>query len=288
VLALGGAYEEIGDVRQCLFHFERALDLARRLKGPAGIVGALGNRARIHYRLADWDRMWDDTTEALQICREMGATSTLPLILYHLGVPCIFRGRWDDADRYMDEAIEVAGAMQATAIIRWANGFAAQGNILRGNPEQARDRLLPLLDRDGVEEQDVSWFLPVLAWAYLEAGDPERARETARHALRRGKEHGDQIVMADALWVSGRIATHAERWEVAEQFFMEGLALTRGNSFRWAEIRTAFEYGCMQARAGRPTEAFATLQEALTEFRRMRAQPYIERTEKEIARLQGR
>src|SRR5207248_2592483 len=115
-----------------------------------------------------------------------------------------------------------------------ANGFAAQGNILRGNPEQARDRLLPLLDRDEVEEQDVSWFLPILAWAHLEAGNADQARETARHALRRGKEHGDQIVMADALWVSGRIASHEERWDDAEQFFREGLSLTRGNSFRWA------------------------------------------------------
>lgn len=285
VLALGGAYEEIGNVRRCLIHFERALELARRLQGPAWIVGALGSCARIQYRLAEWDQMWDLTLEALQICRRMEATSALPIILYHLGAACVFRGRWDEADRYLDEALQLAGQMQAMSIIRWANGFAAQGDILRGNPERGRDRLLALLDREGLEEPDVTWFLPVLAWAHLEAGDSDQARATARQAIRRGKGYGDKIVLSDALWVSGRIASYEERWEDAEQFLMEGLALTRGNSFRWAELRTTFEYGCMQAGAGKMTLARTTLEGVCGEFRRLQAQPYVERTERELARF---
>lgn len=284
-LHLGGTYEDLGQIRECLAHFERGLEMARQLGRPVWIASSLLNLGRIHYRHGDWDRSDAEMREALDIYRRIGASSSLPAALYALGALSAFRGRWEEHEQAMDEARSRAEAMGDVALVRWIEGFTAQGDILRGRPEVGRDRLVPLRDRGDVEESEVTWFLPVLAWAHLEAGDTDQARSTAADVLRRSRESRNQVALADALWVAGKIATRDRRWEDARALFEEGIALNRETSFYWAEIRTRFEYGLMLLAAGETERGREMVEHSLGAFRDLGTAPYIWRAEQALANI---
>jgi tetratricopeptide (TPR) repeat protein len=285
IMNLGGVYEEIGKIRECLACFQRGLEMSHQLGRPTAVASSLLNLARIHYRHGEWDRSREEMQEALAIFRRTGASSRLPAVLYSIGALSAFRGDWETLDRAMDEARTWVNAMGDVALLRWIEGFAAQGDILRGRPDAARDRLLPLLDRGGVEESEVTWFLPVLAWAYLETGAIDEAEEIVTEVLRRARGSGNQVALADALWVAGKIAAGRRRWDEARQLFEGGIVLNRDNSFYWAEIRTTFEYGLMQVSAGETDGGRELIEGALRSFRRLGAVPYIARAEQALALL---
>lgn len=284
-VSLGGAYEDLGQIRECLVHFERGLEMARQLGRPVWIASSLLNLGRIHYRHGDWDRSYAEMRDALDIYRQIGAASRLPVALYALGALSAFRGRWEEHEQSMNEARSRASAMGDVALVRWVEGFTAQGDILRGQPQVARDRLAPLRDRGDVEESEVTWFLPILAWAYLESGDIDQACSTGADALRRARESRNQVALADALWVAGKIAAHDGGWEEARACFEEGIALNRETSFYWAEVRTTFEYGLMLLAAGEMERGRDLVERSLGVFRELDAVPYIARAEQALSEI---
>ena len=107
---------------------------------------------------------------------------------------------------------EGSGDLQA---LRWAATTMAELDILEGRPEAARARLVPLLDRPGLEECDVTTLLPVLAWAQLELGQVDEAAENVEQALRRARPEEMRLVLVEALRVRALIALRRERWDEA-------------------------------------------------------------------------
>lgn len=71
--------------------------------------------------------------------------------------------------------------------LRGASTTMAEIEILENRPDAARTRLVPLRDRPGLRECDVTMFLPLLAWAYLELGQVDLAAEAVEKALARAR-----------------------------------------------------------------------------------------------------
>jgi len=113
----------------------------------------------------------------------------------------------------------------------------AELEILEGRPEAAHARLIPLLDRPGLQEGDVTALLPVLAWAQLELGQADEAAETVAEALRRGRPEEMRLVLVEALRVQALVALRQEQWHEAALSLDEGLALARSMSYPYAHAR---------------------------------------------------
>jgi exonuclease VII small subunit len=82
-----------------------------------------------------------------------------------------------------------------------------------------------------------------------------------------------------------RILTQQDRWEEALRTLNEAVALGQSSHDPYAEALAHYERGMMHVRKGEGQQARGKLWEARTIFRRLGAQPYIERTEQALAEL---
>ncbi len=162
----------------------------------------------------------------------------------------------------------------------------AEHEILAGRPAAARDRLLSLLDRSGVEERDVTLYvLPVLAWACLEMGDMDQAGRMITEAIRRARAGRYRLRLVDGLRVQALVMHRAGHLAGAEGVLEEGLALARGIAYPYGEGRLLDVSGRLYLDRGEPMAARDRLKSALAIFRRLGAGKDIERTEQVLATL---
>jgi tetratricopeptide (TPR) repeat protein len=126
-----------------------------------------------------------------------------------------------------------------------------------------------------------------MAWAYADTGDLDRAGKTVKRAIDQATELRDRVVLSDALWTAGMVATQQGRWEEAERHFQEGIALTRSIEAAWPQSRTLYHYGLFLATKGEPYQACQAMKEALSIFTRLGSRPYIERAEDQLRALES-
>jgi tetratricopeptide (TPR) repeat protein len=169
--------------------------------------------------------------------------------------------------------------------MRWAQGLLAERDLLLGRPEAARARLVPLLDRPGLEEFFVTRFLPVLAWAHLDLSEMAEAEQVVTQAIRRMHDNHIRLDLPDALRVRAMIALRQEHWPEAEQALEEGLALTRRMPYPYAEAHLLHVYGEMHAQKGEAEPARERLEAALAIFQRLGARKDVERVEQALSTL---
>jgi uncharacterized protein HemY len=215
--------------------------------------------------------------------RQVGVLWAAPYALLYHGQLCLAEGQWDEAARSLEEACaqaERSGDLQA---LRPAAGLLAELKLLTARPEAARARLVPLLDRPGLEETDVTALLPVLAWAHLELGEVAQARDVVERAIRRTRPENLRLVLVDALRVQAMVAARQEQWEEAARAVEEGVALARSMPYPYAEARLMHLAGRLHAQVGKPEAARQRLAAALTIFQRLGARKDIEQVEHDLA-----
>ncbi len=157
---------------------------------------------------------------------------------------------------------------------------------MRAAPQRrATGSLTPLLDREGLQELDVTTLLPLLVRAYLGLGEVDRAAEMATESVSRARAQGHRIALADALWARGMVATRQGQWDEAAQALQEGLDLAHDISYPYAEARTLETYGAMRLAQGETDMARTRLEAALAIFDRLGACKDTKRVEQAIAGL---
>ncbi|MGH2389607.1 MAG: hypothetical protein ACRDIE_15510, partial [Chloroflexota bacterium] len=146
-------------------------------------------------------------------------------------------GEWSAATTSVREALDLTEGGGDLQALRWASGVMAEVDILEGRPAAARARLLPLLDRPGLKECDVTRLLPLLAWAQLDLGEVDLAADAVGQALARAQPEEMRLVLVEALRVRALVARQREQWDVAARSLAEALALARSMPYLYAEAR---------------------------------------------------
>jgi tetratricopeptide (TPR) repeat protein len=189
----------------------------------------------------------------------------------------MWEGAWDAATRDLQEFLAIyerSGDLQA---LRICHGLLAAIDIGMERPAAARARLLPLLDRPGLQEADVTeYVLPNLAWACLELGEVAQAHDLALQAVQRARAEGNLPGLADNLRIQALVAIRQGCWEEARQALDEGLPLARSMPYPYAEARLLHVYGQLLATAGERGLAQERLEAALALFRRLGARKDLE------------
>jgi hypothetical protein len=163
----------------------------------------------------------------------------------------------------------------------------AEVDVLEGRPAAAGARLAPLLDRDGLEDCDVTALLPVLAWAHLEHGQVAQATAVVGQALRRTRPEEMRLVLVEALRVEAMIAICQKRWAAAGHSLEEGVALARSMPYPYAEARLLHVYGRLHLQKGEPEAARERLAAARALFGRLGARTDLDLTEQALTTLPG-
>jgi hypothetical protein len=84
---------------------------------------------------------------------EIGASMVSP---WELGRLRLAKGAWKEASRYLEECTAKAHDTGDLQALRLAQSTLAERDLLQGRPAAAHARLVPLLDRPGMEE----WHVP--------------------------------------------------------------------------------------------------------------------------------
>jgi len=270
--ALGLTWIASGDFEQARLYHEQALEQVER-SDPGGLALTLVALARSHFLLGNWDRAEHLLRRADESARSIGGPGVSGQVQLALGSLCVARGNWEEADRRLTEAAEIAPDRELEQL---AQIWMAEKDLAQGRPEAAAVRLEPYLGRAIPE------LLPVLARAFLEMKDVEKAEALAAQAFGRAASRRRRAELAEALWVQGMVRAGQGRTEEATRLLEGGLSLARSMPYPYLEARILYHWGTMQVEQGERQQAREKLERALLLFRRLGAEPYVERLEEPI------
>jgi tetratricopeptide (TPR) repeat protein len=263
--------------------YDRQLDASERRGDPSIVAISMVFRAGLLFMKGDWSRARADMEQAMTLLRPVGATLWSPYPLIELGRLCLAEGDWPAVASYLQEASTQAERHRDLQALRLASTRLAELDVLEGRADAAIARLVPLLDRPGLEEADVTFFLPVLAWAHLEADDVAQAADAVAQALARMRPENMRAFLVDALRVQAMVAIQQEQWEEAASTLEEGITIAREMPYPYAEARLLHVHGEMHLRKGDPATALERLEAALAIFRRLGARKDVEQVEQKLA-----
>jgi tetratricopeptide (TPR) repeat protein/transcriptional regulator with XRE-family HTH domain len=281
----GCVHEDLGAFATARRYTARALAIAEQRGDPTYIAYLTVRRGTGAFFSGDWAAARADYERALALCRRMGPSHASPYPLLDLGRLCLAEGDGEAAARHLEESCAISMNSGELTGLRWGQVELAEHDLLMGRPEAARVRLEPLLDRPGLEEGQVIFLLPTLAQAHLALGAVEQAAALVAQGVRRARAQPNQRALVGALRVQALILTQQAAWAAAEQALEEGLELTRGMPYPYAEARLLHVYGAMHQAEGKPGQARERLEEALAIFRRLGAHKDAERVAQAMADL---
>jgi tetratricopeptide (TPR) repeat protein len=264
-------------------YYQRAVEVAKRQSDPSSITFATAMHGWLACLLGEWDQAQVDSARAVSMSRQVSVPWATAYALLHRGQLRLVEGQWDEAAPYLEEAIILAEHSRDIQALRQASGLLAELEILAGGPAAARARLVPLLDRPGLEEYDVTALLPVLAWAHLEVGEVTQAGDVVEQAIRRTRPENLRLVLVEALRVQAMVAARLAQWEETERALEEGLSLARSMPYPYAEARLLHLAGKLCIHLGQSETARERLARALAVFQRLGARKDIEQVERDLA-----
>jgi tetratricopeptide (TPR) repeat protein len=286
VHSLAIAYRLTGKFDQATVHFEHAPDLARRLGDPARVAYALAWLGEIRFLSGAWKEARALLEQGLELARSCGSPLVPSCLARGLGNLYAAEGKWEEAIHYLEDCMRAAGGGPDDALLEdmvEAQCLLAELDLLEGRWQAALDRLEQTAKRFGPHHQR---FTPwVLAWAYLETGDAERADVLMQQRIARANLENSPFRLVDALRTRGMGLARLARIKEADTMFCQAVSVARSMPHPYAEARALYEWGCANTESGQLKHAGERLEEALVIFRELGAQPYIERTEQALNAL---
>jgi tetratricopeptide (TPR) repeat protein len=265
--------------RECL---ERSRTLIEAIHDGAELAWIESNLGEASYLVGDWTDAHAEYEKAVRTARRADAAMYLSYALLHLAELYAAEGDWARAQQHMEEGLPIGQACRAVPAVRKGQRLLAEHDLAEGRAEQAVNRLQPLLTS---MEQDWprAFPPPVLAEAYLELGDVNKAEELVLQRVQRFRAQNHRRALAVWLRVQGMVLDRQHRWNEADRVFSEAVSTAQAMGYPYAGGRSLYEGSVMHVRRGEPEQAREWLEEALAIFRRLGTRPYVERTERALS-----
>jgi tetratricopeptide (TPR) repeat protein len=276
-----------GDLATSREYIERAGTLAGVMADPGPAAYTLAQRAWVIALAGDWPAARAAMDTALALGRQAVGSWYAPYPLIFGARLSLVEGDHTGSAVALAEALTLAEATADLQARRWAATTIAELEILEGRPDLAQARLVPVLDRPGLEECDVTTLLPVLAWAYLEQGQLAEASDILEQALTRARREEMRLVLVEALRVQALGALRQGGQERAEGSLGEGLAVARAIAYPYAEVRLLHVAGLCRRAQSEPELAREQLHAALALFSRLGARADVALTAQALDSLLG-
>jgi predicted ATPase/DNA-binding SARP family transcriptional activator len=197
-----------GDRETALWMLEESLSVHRREGDAAMVANALGLLGWAALGAGETDSALSLTLEAHEAASGGASPYLESASLWQVGVCLAVRGEFDDAERTIEEAIDLARRLGNARSVGGSKKSLAGIALLRGDRAMARRLFEESLDihRSLGDAQGVSHSLSHLAFLALEAGDLEGSRDLVSEALAIERERDPDLWCANALEISARIA----------------------------------------------------------------------------------
>jgi tetratricopeptide (TPR) repeat protein/transcriptional regulator with XRE-family HTH domain len=285
---LAGAYELLGDYRQARACLEQAIALDERLGDPAEMAYLLYARGLNAFALGQWQRARLDFEQAATLVGSTGQFWYAPYPQHGLGLLYLAEGRQEEAAHALQEALQLAQRNHDVQALCWVTAALAEWDLLAGRPEAARGRLSPLRDAPGLKVSYSKEALALLAWAYLELGEVDRAQALLAQVLSTARQARMGPTLVQALRVQALILSRQERWQEAGQALQEALTLCRDMAAPYAEAKTLYTAGLVSHMKGELEPAHQRFEAALTILERLGERLYARYIEQLLSQKEAR
>jgi tetratricopeptide (TPR) repeat protein len=278
-------YEDWGEFEQSRQYGERAYAIAERSGDPILRALMTTRRGMAAFYVGDWGQARAHFETAVALDRQFGSSWVSPCCRHDLGRLALAEGAWDEATQFLEEGLALAERTGDLFMVQELQRALAERDLVLGQAERARTRLLSVLG--GLRRED--WVIPPLlarlAWVQLELGEVTEAEASVARAITHARAMAYRVALVDALRVQAMVLTRQHRWVDAEHSLDEGLALVERMPYPYAEARLLHVYGMMHAAQGKPRPARERLEAARAIFRRLGARPEAAQTEQALAHL---
>jgi len=281
-------YLRLGDGARSEDLQRRNVELARRAGDPGGMIFALALLYAQLFEQGEWAEARALLDEALRLFRQT-PVGRLNWILAMPGYSLLLDGATKSAHASWDDCLAEAERSGFTDLSLTAIWLQAESEWLAGRPEAAVDRLEREVDRLELVPPEAR-FPPrlQLGLLWLESGKfngAEPARAQLSLALQERIAQHDGIFDGDPRPLQAWLAARQGDRDLANRMMEEAIALSRKLGFVWSEARMLQVWGRLETDLQDQEAARAHLDAALAIYRRLGAVPYIEETERRLARL---
>ncbi len=265
----------------------RAIEVAARLGEPMMIAFAHAGLALPLWYSGEWGAARRELELSVAALERGEAGLALPYVAAVLAALELATGAVEAGEEHLAQAIAAAEQSGDLLPLRYARMVQAEQAILTGRAQEARDTLLPVLDRAGQEETYVVPLLPLLAWAELELGDTASAEARLAEANRRALARELRLPLVDVLRVQALLHLKRRDWQEAAHAIEASLAVARALPYPHAEVKALDASGQMFAAQGDPQQARAQYATALAICTRLGERQYAARIERALAALES-
>ena len=265
--------------------FGRALGEAIRMGNVHDIRSVYTARGLHAFFQGSWKQARLDFEQAADIIRKVeGSTDEALLLLFVVNVA---EGRAKDASADILDCLARCATAHNHAPQSAALTMLAERELVDERYDAALDRLQTFVDAYGAEldDDDLLPALTLLAWACLECGDVARAEEVVAETKARAGASSYALLVVDALRVEAQVRTAQARWLEAEAELEEALEHVRAMPYPYAEAKTLWAYGRLEAARGEPAAARTRFEQALLICDRLGEGLYRTHIDRDLRRL---
>ena len=288
-----------GNLEEMRTRIEEARRLAEARRSPILELWTDELSLQEAHARGDWDTAVVMGEKAVSRARALGQQTLLPRLLVWTALPVLGRGDISRGRALVEEAWDLAGLNDSgrpgktldfsaaiPAFIGRVSLHLAEGDIPSAIAEGEEG--LEMASRSGSAFWRVHHLIPLLAQAYMWAGDLEGAQRVSQRLRRESKRMDHMLGLAwadacDALvtWLSGDIEGGSVRLRAAADR-LEGIPMV----FDAARVRR--QLAGRLAELDRTAEALSELRRAHTIFRDLGAEPELEKTWEMFRELETR
>lgn len=265
----------------------RGLAVAQRLGDVVGLGHTLFLEALLTYYVGEWDRARAIAENSLAVFRAVGASHLSAYPPLGLGWLSTIEGHRDTGEQYLAEAEMLAQQSGPDQVLRFSTALRAECELLAGQPQAARTRLLPWFAGEPMQERTRLELSVLRAWAAVELGVEAEADAWVTDAVEGARTCQMHLILPDALRVQALWAMRQRRWEEAERALDEAVSLCQAMPYPYAEAKALYVLGHMWMTRGEPARACAHFAEALAICHRLGERLYGEAIERRFAVAQA-
>jgi tetratricopeptide (TPR) repeat protein len=283
-------YMSLGEYEPAMCYADQALETAEQLANPTLVLIARSNCGWAAYLLGEWKRARADLEQAIALTQQMPVSWATPYPILNLAVLCLAQGQSEAATEHIEHGLALAERAKDLQLLRWLHQELAEADLLAGQPEKARERLEPLLDRPGPRYAsgraiDEMGILPYLVWAAVLLGDEEQAEILLAQTLGGAEAAALRPAMVTALRAQSLLAQQQGHTQMAKDALERAFNLGRAMSSPYDEAKTLYFHGMLHLQRGDIQRARARLQQALDICARLGERLYAEHAERALGQL---
>lgn len=239
--------------------------------------------ARTNFCRGAWDEAVIDAERALALLLDTGHTWLRPLALWTATMVPAARGDWSAAEKHARSASAMGEEYEMMIV---AGGLArAQLATARSDHQavlRALEPLLVLADTSAINEPGFWPWHDLYGDALVSAHRVAEADDFLGPHEERARQRDQRSAVARLARVRGRIYAASGKVDDAEAAFQHGLQQLQGLSMPFERALLELAYGQVLRRDGKRRAAALQLQACNDTFVILGAQPYLERSEREL------